>query len=89
MKGLKPDFRPFSEDNSNVFTTEHVNQVGTKIQEPITIHEALSDPQSSFWETAIKSELDSLNEHGTWELVKIPPYRKDVGKMGLQNQVRL
>lgn len=47
--------------------------------EPRTIQEALSCPQRDLWISAIRSELKSLNDHGTWVPADLPSDRTAIG----------
>ena len=53
--------------------------VQSEYVEPLTYQEALESPESELWESAIRSELQSLQEMGTWDLVpksSLPPNSK-------------
>ncbi|KAL0294549.1 UNVERIFIED_CONTAM: Retrovirus-related Pol polyprotein from transposon TNT 1-94 [Sesamum radiatum] len=41
--------------------------------EPRTINEALSSPEAPFWKEAINSEIESIMQNHTWELMDLPP----------------
>ena len=41
--------------------------------EPCTFKEALNSTYSPLWKEAIKSEIDSILQNHTWELVDLPP----------------
>lgn len=45
---------------------------------PLTYKDAVNSADSEKWETAMKSEMTSLQKHGTWSLQKLPPGRKAV-----------
>ncbi|XP_073152463.1 uncharacterized protein [Henckelia pumila] len=47
--------------------------------DPRTLSEALSSPDAPFWKEAIKSEIDSIMQNHTWELVDLPPGSKPLG----------
>ena len=47
--------------------------------EPQTFHEAVTSPESPLWKEAIKSEIDSILQNHTWELVDLPPGCKPLG----------
>ena len=47
--------------------------------EPQTLHEAVNSPESPLWKEAIKSEIDSILQNHTWELVDLPPGCKLLG----------
>ena len=40
---------------------------------PQSLHEALQNPK---WVAAMKTEMDALENNGTWELVSLPPGEK-------------
>ena len=40
--------------------------------EPLTYAEAMMDPNSEKWQSAMKSEIDSMNENQVWNLVDLP-----------------
>ena len=47
--------------------------------EPQTYKEAVSCPEGPLWKEAIKSEVDSILQNHTWELVDLPPGSKPLG----------
>ncbi|KAL0445959.1 UNVERIFIED_CONTAM: Retrovirus-related Pol polyprotein from transposon TNT 1-94 [Sesamum latifolium] len=47
--------------------------------EPRTINEALSSPEAPFWKEAINSEIESIMQNHTWELVDLPPGSTPLG----------
>ena len=44
-----------------------------------TFHEAVTSPESPLWKEAIKSEIDSILQNHTWELVDLPLGSKALG----------
>ena len=50
-----------------------------EMDEPKTLREARKRPDASKWLAAAQEEMDSLMEHETWSLTKLPPGRKIVG----------
>ncbi|CAI7803810.1 unnamed protein product [Closterium sp. NIES-54] len=46
--------------------------------EPATLKEALESIDAKEWKKAIESELKSIEENGTWELVELPEGRKAI-----------
>ncbi|CAI7768149.1 unnamed protein product [Closterium sp. NIES-53] len=46
--------------------------------EPATLKEALESSDAEEWKKAIESELKSIEENGTWELVELPEGRKAI-----------
>ena len=50
------------------------------MDDPATYAEAISGPDAMHWRGAIASELASIKENGTWEIVaKLPPGRHPIG----------
>ncbi|KAL0431969.1 UNVERIFIED_CONTAM: Retrovirus-related Pol polyprotein from transposon TNT 1-94 [Sesamum radiatum] len=47
--------------------------------EPRTINEALSSPEAPFWKEAINSEIESIMQNHTWELVDLLPGSTPLG----------
>ncbi|KAM1902395.1 hypothetical protein ACFX14_031111 [Malus domestica] len=47
--------------------------------EPRTFTEAMSSSEAPLWKEAIKSEMESIMENNTWELVDLPPGSKPIG----------
>lgn len=45
---------------------------------PETVNEALKDDHSSEWEVAMREEIASHDENGTWELSVLPPGKKPI-----------
>ena len=50
-----------------------------ELDEPKTLREARKRPDAGKWLAAAQEEMDSLMEHETWSLTKLPPGRKIVG----------
>ena len=48
-------------------------------KEPQTYAEAISSSDGPLWKEAIKSEVDSILQNHTWELVDLPPGCKPLG----------
>ncbi|CAI7782208.1 unnamed protein product [Closterium sp. NIES-54] len=46
--------------------------------EPATLKEALESSDAEDWKKAMESELKSIEENGTWELVELPEGRKAI-----------
>ncbi|RVW83338.1 Retrovirus-related Pol polyprotein from transposon TNT 1-94 [Vitis vinifera] len=44
-----------------------------KENDPQTFKEAMSSPEASYWKEAINSEIESILQNHTWELVALPP----------------
>ena len=49
------------------------------VENPITLHEALSSKDAVFWKEAISDEIESLISNKTWKLVDLPPGCKTIG----------
>ena len=47
--------------------------------EPRNFQEAMSTPEAPYWKEAINSEIDSILQNHTWELVDLPPGTKPLG----------
>ena len=47
-------------------------------KDPKTLKEAMSSPEWPEWEKAVKTELMTLNEMGTWELADAPDDRQPI-----------
>ena len=47
--------------------------------EPQSFKEAVNSPEGPLWKEAIKSEIDSILQNHTWELVDLPPGCKPLG----------
>ena len=54
--------------------------------EPQTYKEAISSTKGSLWKKAIKSEIDSIMQNHTWELVDLPPGNKLLGSKWIFKQ---
>ena len=50
-----------------------------ELDEPKTLREARKRPDAGKWLAAAQEEMDSLMEHETWSLTKLPPGRKIIG----------
>ena len=49
------------------------------IGEPQTYKEAMTSPEALSWKEAINSDVESILQNHTWELVDIPPESKPIG----------
>ena len=47
--------------------------------EPQSFKEAISTPEAPFWKEAVNSEIESILQNHTWELVDLPPGCKPLG----------
>ena len=47
--------------------------------DPQTYKEVVTSPDEPMWKEAIKSEIDSIMQNNTWELVDLPPGNKPLG----------
>ncbi|KAJ1525556.1 hypothetical protein ONE63_010361 [Megalurothrips usitatus] len=54
---------------------DHVYYASYFSEDPQTVEEALSRPDAREWKRAMDEEMESLNRHGTWELVSRPDGR--------------
>ena len=60
-------------------TANYAVDEAIKVEEPVTIEEALSGNYSKEWKSAADLEYSSLLENETWELVKLPKGCRTVG----------
>ena len=44
--------------------------IGTVFEDPTTVKDALSAPESNDWKSAMEREMKSLNDHNVWDLVE-------------------
>lgn len=55
-------------------------EVSSKIHEPRTYEEAISDPiHARQWKEAIEEEIQNLENHSTWEYDELPQGRQAIG----------
>ena len=47
--------------------------------EPTSYKEAMSSLEAPFWKEAINSEIESILQNNTWEIVELPPGSKAIG----------
>ena len=47
--------------------------------EPQSFNEAMSTPEAPMWKEAVNSEIKSIMQHHSWELVDLPPGSKPLG----------
>ena len=47
--------------------------------EPQSFNEAMSTPEAPMWKEAVNSEIESIMQNHTWELVDLPPRSKPLG----------
>jgi hypothetical protein len=47
--------------------------------EPQSFKEAISMPEAPLWKRAVNSEIESILQNHTWELVDLPPGCKPLG----------
>ena len=58
--------------------------------EPTSYKEAMSSLEAPFWKEAINSEIESILQNNTWEIVELPPRRKVIGcKWVFKNKLKL
>ena len=55
------------------------NETGLALENPMTLNEAKRSADWQQWEKAIETELDQLQQMGTWNLVDLPEGRKAIG----------
>ena len=60
-------------------TANYAVDDAVRVEEPMTIEDALSSNHSKEWKSAADLEYSSLLENETWELVKLPEGRRTVG----------
>ncbi|CAL2246291.1 unnamed protein product [Prunus armeniaca] len=48
-------------------------------EEPQTYKEAMASPEAPLWKEAVNSEVESIMQNHTWELVDLPPGNKPIG----------
>ena len=51
----------------------------SKMNEPVTVKEALSRPDKEKWWKAMEKEMESLHANDVWDLVELPANREAVG----------
>jgi hypothetical protein len=49
------------------------------INDPASHREAMESAEADVWKAAMKNEMNSLEQNGTWELVNLPTGRKTIG----------
>ena len=65
--------------NISIYLTEF-NQFNSKqLGDPTTYKDAINRPDSYEWMKAMKDEIDTLIERGTWEIVNPPPRTNIIG----------
>ena len=47
--------------------------------EPLTFKEAMTSSEAQYWKEAVNSEIESIMNNHTWELVDLPPGNKPLG----------
>lgn len=58
------------------FVLAAVAEVQNLPKDPVTYKQALESPNKELWNKAMMSEINSLNENKTWDLVNLPDGRK-------------
>ena len=57
-----------------------ISEASSKIHEPTSYEEAISDPiHGRQWKDAVEEELYNLESHHTWEFEELPQSRKPIG----------
>ena len=59
-------------------------EADVQVQEPSSWKEAMKSQQADEWKAAAQIEYKSLMDHGTWELVPLPPE-----PVGVQSKARV
>ena len=54
-------------------------------EEPKTIQQVLSGPNSKEWFEAMKEEMNSMESNQVWDFVDLPPSRKTIGNKWVLN----
>ena len=65
--------------NEHADTANYAVDDAVRVEEPMTIEDALSGNHSKEWKSAADLEYSSLCENETWELVKLPEGHRTVG----------
>lgn len=73
---LEPFSSPYEEKKEFLHLLHHAINVE---DDPKSIEEAYSQPDSDKWKEAVRKELQSLEDMGTWKLVDRPPNQKVIG----------
>lgn len=58
---------------------EEMNLVSDSVVEPQNLKQVLTSDQKQQWLDAMKAEMESLEENGTWELCELPKDKKAIG----------
>ena len=58
---------------------ERATLADSKMNEPVTVKEALSRPDKEKWWKAMEKEMESLHANDVWDLVELPANREVVG----------
>ena len=53
--------------------------IAHRLDDPVTVKEALSSPEKREWMKAMESEINSLNANKVWDLAELPCGRKSIG----------
>ncbi|KAB2622521.1 hypothetical protein D8674_024703 [Pyrus ussuriensis x Pyrus communis] len=61
------------------YSHDEASSSGAQDVEPRTFKEAMTSFEAPLWKEAIKSEMESIMENNTWELVDLPPSSKPIG----------
>ena len=65
--------------DENADTANYAVDEAIKVEEPVTIEDALSGNYSREWKSAADLEFSSLLENEAWELVKLPKGCRTIG----------
>ena len=52
--------------------------IAHRLDDPLTVKEALSSPEKGEWKKAMESEINSLNTNKVWDLAELPCGRKAI-----------
>ena len=53
--------------------------IAHRLDDPLTVKEALSSPEKREWMKAMESEINSLNTNKVWDLAELPCGQKAIG----------
>jgi hypothetical protein len=68
----------YHDEYAGITTAKHTALFVTEVEEPTTLKKALESDHAENWKTAADSEYQFLMENETWELVELPPGRKEI-----------
>lgn len=59
-------------DKEDVIHLNAALKASANVNDPATYQEAMNSELKEYWQSAMETEMSSLKEHGTWELVPMP-----------------